>query len=148
MLSEPLTWPVGQGVKTSPSHGENTSSILVLAARNFRSDSEVFLLFEYIPALVMPSLFVQKDAAKRLFSSTLRRLDSDFRSQNLNFFTENLRKQVHRRQLLHFSILQSHITIQRLSLFFLIHFNFLLFHILRRFCRDEDSGIFMFLFFL
>ena len=32
MLSEPLTWPVGQGVKTSPSHGENTSSILVLAA--------------------------------------------------------------------------------------------------------------------
>ena len=148
MLSIPLTWPVGQGVKTSPSHGENTSSILVLAARNFRSDSEVFLLFEYIPALVMPSLFVQKDAAKRLFSSTLRRLDSDFRSQNLNFFTENLRKQVHRRQLLHFSILQSHITIQRLSLFFLIHFNFLLFHILRRFCRDEDSGIFMFLFFL
>ena len=148
MLSEPLTWPVGQGVKTSPSHGENTSSILVLAARNFRSDSEVFLLFEYIPALVMPSLFVQKDAAKRLFSSTLRRLDSDLRSQNLNFFTENLRKQVHRRQLLHFSILQSHITIQRLSLFFLIHFNFLFFHILRRFCRDEDSGIFMFLFFL
>ena len=148
MLSEPLTWPVGQGVKTSPSHGENTSSILVLAARNFRSDSEVFLLFEYIPAWVMPSLFVQKDAAKRLFSSTLRRLDSDFRSQNLNFFTENLRKQVHRRQLLHFSILQSHITIQRLSLFFLIHFKFLLFHILRRFCRDEDSGIFMFLFFL
>ena len=122
MLSEPLTWPVGQGVKTSPSHGENTSSILVLAARNFRNDSEVFLLFEYIPAWVMPSLFVQKDAAKRLFSSTLRRLDSDFRSQNLNFFTENLRKQVHRRQLLHFSILQSHITIQRLSLFFLIHF--------------------------
>ena len=122
MLSIPLTWPVGQGVKTSPSHGENTSSILVLAARNFRSDSEVFLLFEYIPALVMPSLFVQKDAAKRLFSSTLRRLDSDLRSQNLNFFTENLRKQVHRRQLLHFSILQSHITIQRLSLFFLIHF--------------------------
>ena len=148
MLSEPLTWPVGQGVKTSPSHGENTSSILVLAARNFRSDSEVFLLFEYIPALVMPSLFVQKDAAKRLFSSTLRRLDSDLRSQNLNFFTENLRKQVHRHQLLHFSILQSHITIQRLSLFFLIHFNFLLFHILRRFCRDEDSGIFMFFFFL
>ena len=148
MLSEPLTWPVGQGVKTSPSHGENTSSILVLAARNFRSDSEVFLLFEYIPAWVMPSLFVQKDAAKRLFSSTLRRLNSDFRSQNLNFFTENLRKQVHRRQLLHFSILQSHITIQRLSLFFLIHFKFLLFHILRRFCRDEDSGIFMFLFFL
>ena len=42
MLSIPLTWPVGQGVKTSPSHGENTSSILVLAARNFRSDSEVF----------------------------------------------------------------------------------------------------------
>lgn len=72
-------WPVGQGVKTSPSHGENTSSILVLAARNFRSDSEVFLLFEYIPAWVMPSLFVQKDAAKRLFSSTLRRLDSDLR---------------------------------------------------------------------
>ena len=32
MLSIPLTWPVGQGVKTSPSHGENTSSILVLAA--------------------------------------------------------------------------------------------------------------------
>ena len=148
MLSIPLTWPVGQGVKTSPSHGENTSSILVLAARNFRSDSEVFLLFEYIPAWVMPSLFVQKDAAKRLFSSTLRRLDSDFRSQNLNFFTENLRKQVHRRQLLHFSILQSHITIQRLSLFFLIHFKFLLFHILSRFCRDEDSGIFMFFFFL
>ena len=139
---------VGQGVKTSPSHGENTSSILVLAARNFRSDSEVFLLFEYIPAWVMPSLFVQKDAAKQLFSSTLRRLDSDFRSQNLNFFAENLRKQVHRRQLLHFSILQSHITIQRLSLFFLIHFNFLFFHILRRFCRDEDSGIFMFFFFL
>ena len=27
-----LTRPVGQGVKTSPSHGENTSSILVLAA--------------------------------------------------------------------------------------------------------------------
>ena len=46
------------------------------------------------------------------------------------------------------SILQSHITIQRLSLFFLIHFKFLLFHILSRFCRDEDSGIFMFLFFL
>ena len=148
MLSEPLTWPVGQGVKTSPSHGENTSSILVLAARNFRSDSEVFLLFEYIPAWVMPSLFVQKGAAKRLFSSTLRHLDSDLRSQNLNFFTENLRKQVHRRQLLHFSILQSHITIQRLSLFFLIHFKFLFFHILRRFCRDEDSGIFMFFFFL
>ena len=80
MLSEPLTWPVGQGVKTSPSHGENTSSILVLAARNFRSDSEVFLLSEYISAAwVMPSLFVQKDAAKRLFSSTLRRLDSDLR---------------------------------------------------------------------
>ena len=38
-----------------------------------------FLLFEYIPAWVMPSLFVQKDAAKRLFSSTLRRLDSDLR---------------------------------------------------------------------
>ena len=149
MLSEPLTWPVGQGVKTSPSHGENTSSILVLAARNFQSDSEVFLLSEYISAAwVMPSFFMQKDAAKRLFSSTLRRLDSDFRSQNLNFFTEYLRKQVHRRQLLHFSILQSHITIQRLSLFFLIHFKFLLFHILSRFCRDEDSGIFMFLFFL
>ena len=80
MLSIPLTWPVGQGVKTSPSHGENTSSILVLAARNFRSDSEVFLLSEYISAAwVMPSLFVQKDAAKRLFSSTLRRLDSDLR---------------------------------------------------------------------
>ena len=80
MLSEPLTWPVGQGVKTSPSHGENTSSILVLAARNFRIDSEVFLLSEYISAaLVMPSHFVQKDAAKRLFSSTLRRLDSDFK---------------------------------------------------------------------
>ena len=91
---------------------------------------------------------MQKDAAKRLFSSTLRRLDSDFRSQNLNFFTENLRKQVHRRQLLHFSVLQSHITIQRLSLFFLIHFKFLLFHILSRFCRNEHSGIFMFLFFL
>lgn len=40
----------------------------------------------------------------------------------LILFTENLRKQVHRHQLLHFSILQSHITIQRLSLFFLIHF--------------------------
>ena len=80
MLSILLTWPVGQGVKTSPSHGENTSSILVLAARNFRSDSEVFLLSEYISAAwVMPSLFVQKDAAKRLFSSTLRRLDSDLR---------------------------------------------------------------------
>ena len=80
MLSEPLTRPVGQGVKTSPSHGENTSSILVLAARNFRSDSEVFLSSEYISAAwVMPSLFVQKDAAKRLFSSTLRRLDSDLR---------------------------------------------------------------------
>ena len=25
-------WPVGQGVKTSPSHGENTGSIPVLAA--------------------------------------------------------------------------------------------------------------------
>ena len=37
-----LTRPVGQGVKTSPSHGENTSSILVLAAKNFRSNSEVF----------------------------------------------------------------------------------------------------------
>ena len=47
MLSEPLTWPVGQGVKTSPSHGENTSSILVLAARNFRSDSEVFLFTRF-----------------------------------------------------------------------------------------------------
>ena len=35
MLSIPLTWPVGQGVKTSPSHGENTSSILVLAAPFF-----------------------------------------------------------------------------------------------------------------
>ena len=68
MLSEPLTWPVGQGVKTSPSHGENTSSILVLAARNFRSDSEVFLLSEYISAAwVMPSFFMQKDAAKQLF---------------------------------------------------------------------------------
>ena len=80
MLSIPLTWPVGQGVKTSPSHGENTSSILVLAARNFRSDSEVFLLSEYISAAwVMPSFFMQKDAAKRLFSSTLRRPDSDLR---------------------------------------------------------------------
>ena len=47
MLSIPLTWPVGQGVKTSPSHGENTSSILVLAARNFRSDSEVFLFTRF-----------------------------------------------------------------------------------------------------
>ena len=27
-------WPVGQGVKTSPSHGENTGSIPVLAAIN------------------------------------------------------------------------------------------------------------------
>ena len=149
MLSEPLTWPVGQGVKTSPSHGENTSSILVLAARNFRNDSEVFCCLNiFLPPGLCLLFFMQKDAAKRLFSSTLRRLDSDFRSQNLNFFTENLRKQVHRRQLLHFSILQSHITIQRLSLFFLIHFKFLLFHILSRFCRDEDSGIFMFLFFL
>ena len=26
-------WPVGQGVKTSPSHGENTGSIPVLAAK-------------------------------------------------------------------------------------------------------------------
>ena len=102
----------------------------------------------FLPPGLCLLFFMQKDAAKRLFSSTLRRLDSDFRSQNLNFFTENLRKQVHRRQLLHFSILQSHITIQRLSLFFLIHFKFLLFHILSRFCRDEDSGIFMFLFFL
>ena len=42
-----LTRPVGQGVKTSPSHGENTSSILVLAARNFRSDSEVFLFTRF-----------------------------------------------------------------------------------------------------
>ena len=27
-------WPVGQGVKTSPSHGENTGSIPVLAVAN------------------------------------------------------------------------------------------------------------------
>ena len=68
MLSEPLTWPVGQGVKTSPSHGENTSSILVLAARNFRSDSEVFLLSEYISAAwVMPSLFYAKRRRKATF---------------------------------------------------------------------------------
>ena len=32
MTSELLIWPVGQGVKTSPSHGENTGSIPVLAA--------------------------------------------------------------------------------------------------------------------
>ena len=47
-LSDTKEWLVGQAVKTSPSHGENTSSILVLAARNFRSDSEVFLLYKKI----------------------------------------------------------------------------------------------------
>ena len=30
--SDRAVWPVGQGVKTSPSHGENTGSIPVLAA--------------------------------------------------------------------------------------------------------------------
>ena len=59
MLSIPLTWPVGQGVKTSPSHGENTSSILVLAARNFRSDSEVFFTFAK-----------EKDIRSKTFSGT------------------------------------------------------------------------------
>ena len=122
MLSEPLTWPVGQGVKTSPSHGENTSSILVLAARNFRSDSGVFCCLNiFLPGLCL--LFLCKKAPQSDFfrqpcGVRIQTLDS----QNLNFFTENPRTQVHRRQLLHFSILQSHITIQRLSLFFLIHF--------------------------
>ena len=36
-----LTRPVGQGVKTSPSHGENTSSILVLAA--LFSDNRIYV---------------------------------------------------------------------------------------------------------
>ena len=31
-------WPVGQGVKTSPSHGENTGSIPVLAVKVQSSD--------------------------------------------------------------------------------------------------------------
>ena len=38
-------WPVGQGVKTSPSHGENTGSIPVLAAKNsenLRRDDQNF----------------------------------------------------------------------------------------------------------
>ena len=139
---------VGQGVKTSPSHGENTSSILVLAARNFRSDSEVFCCLNiFLPGLCL--LFLcKKTPQSDFFRQPCGVWIQTLEVRILILFTENLRKQVHRHQLLHFSILQSHITIQRLSLFFLIHFNFLFFHILRRFCRDEDSGIFMFLFFL
>ena len=38
-------WQLGQGVKTSPSHGENTGSIPVLAAKNsenLRRDDQNF----------------------------------------------------------------------------------------------------------
>ena len=38
-------WPVGQGVKTSPSHGENTGSIPVLAANENLVKSRFFVLF-------------------------------------------------------------------------------------------------------
>ena len=123
MLSEPLTWPVGQGVKTSPSHGENTSSILVLAARNFRSDSGVFCCLNiFLPPGLCLLFLCKKTPQSDFFRQPCGVWIQTLEVRILILFTENLRKQVHRHQLLHFSILQSHITIQRLSLFFLIHF--------------------------
>ena len=37
-----MTWQLGQGVKTSPSHGENRGSIPLVAANNESQSSEEF----------------------------------------------------------------------------------------------------------
>ena len=49
-------WPVGQGVKTSPSHGENTGSIPVLAAI-FHSDNQNFVSGYFFSLFIRSTLF-------------------------------------------------------------------------------------------
>ena len=109
MLGEPLTRPVGQGVKTSPSHGENTSSILVLAARNFRSDSEVFCCLN----IFLRPRYNNRNSGKR--SGKVERVD--YRNDILSYF-----RCLSDRKSADFGL---HLENSALSSFHLFRFNFL-----------------------
>ena len=45
-------WPVGQAVKTSPSHGENRSSILLRVTKTFRLPTKVINTVSHLTVIV------------------------------------------------------------------------------------------------
>ena len=45
-------WPVGQAVKTSPSHGENRSSILLRVTKTFRLPTKVINTVSQLTVIV------------------------------------------------------------------------------------------------